>query len=80
MWKGIRIHFVIHDVCDGIRMDAFVYPLVRWVNYVYLVIHVVLFVKPFGPIVRVVTMSGTILAHHFFVRGDMIRAQKPQIV
>lgn len=39
---------MIHDARDGIIRDAFVYPLVRWVNYVYLVIHIV-FSEPFGP-------------------------------
>ena len=69
---------MIHDARDGIRMDAFVYPLVRWVNYVELVIRVVVRAKPFSPIIRVVTMSGAIRARHFFLRGDIARAQESQ--
>jgi len=56
MWKGIRNHFIFHDARDDIRMDAFVDPLVSGVNYVYLVIRVVFFVKLFGPIIRVAIM------------------------
>jgi len=77
MWKDIKNHFMIHDARDGIIRDAIVYPLVRWVNYVYLAIHIV-FSEPFGPIVTVVTMSGAILGCHFFVVGDVARAQESQ--